>query len=64
MKELGRYFDLEKTAGGRGRCEIKGLPEGSKAAVRTAFWADFDESEKVAVTLLTKTFADTMHIVA
>jgi hypothetical protein len=56
MKGLDHFFDFGTTAGGSGWSEIKVPPEGSKAlwTVRTAFWADFDELEKVANTLLSK----------
>jgi hypothetical protein len=66
MEGLDRYFGFESTPIGRGWSEIKASPEGSKAlsTVRTAFWADFDEFEKVSVTLLTKTFADLMCVAA
>jgi hypothetical protein len=66
MKHLHQYFEVEDTAEGRGRSELRGSLEASKAlsAVRAAFWAEFEKSEKVSATFLLKTPADVMRIKA
>jgi hypothetical protein len=66
VKDLDQHFDFDDTAGGRGRSELKGSLEASKAlsAVRAAFWAEFEKSEKVSATFLLKTHADVMCIKA